>query len=141
MRSPYFFAAKAFKRGEYLVINELIWVITVVRKDIYAAALKVLQDRGGAGGGAALTVFALAYDIPPLPLCPIDKLGKCIGFLKIGFIRIAEIGEDLDIDIGNHNVKYAIARAAEIHPTLHTDVPALWAVKAYNRAALRKAAF
>jgi len=46
-----------------LVINKLIGVIAIVRKNVYSASLKMLKDRRGAGGAAALSVVALTDNI------------------------------------------------------------------------------
>lgn len=46
-----------------LVIHHLIGVIAVVGKNRDAGAVEMLQNRSGAGGAAALPIFALTEDM------------------------------------------------------------------------------
>ena len=67
-----------FKRVKYFVVNYLIRIVAIVGEDINASPLKMLKDRRGAGGGATLSVIALADDVKSIFFCIINEFCKVI---------------------------------------------------------------
>ena len=84
-----------------LVIHHLVRVIAVVGKDRDAGAVEILQNRGGAGGAAALPVLALAKDIQPLRPCLTDKRRQRVRLRHIGVVVQPHIRQSCQIQIVN----------------------------------------
>lgn len=127
------------QRIKYFVVNQLVGVVPIVRKDVDASPLKMLKDSGGAGGGAGLPVIALADDVVVVCFGLVDKSRKFIRLGKICVIGISVVRKDFNVDVGNADVKDTLAYATVINSTFSAISCILWGVKADDCRIVRKA--
>ena len=83
------------------MVDKLVRVVAVIGKDFDSVVVIVFGNGGGAGGTAALPVFALAENVKPVVMCLANKIGKPVGFGKICIYRQAVIRQNFKINVMN----------------------------------------
>ena len=68
------------------VENQLIWVVSIIRKYIYTGLFKVFFHCSRTSSATTLTVFALADDVHSALNGSIYKICQFINFGEIGFV-------------------------------------------------------